>query len=337
MWESHLESLLKSKGVIDESAICDCIRALYGEKLISLEIEFLKKYAQNESENIRIIISQNLLSVAKNSWLLSQELAKRLIKHTCSRKLLDNICRALIRNRPEQFKESPTKVESRILNLLIEIDELRDYGCREFIVKFARREPKILLRLVEERHKLKKSLYELKNIFRKVIPDWKKRKDFHQIFEKICTWANQGVRLNPLANEVLGLLYDDNILQMVKSSINHDNPNSIIKAAQIASNFPKSDNFFDLFAKLFELAEPHGDKIFETVASRFSSAAWTGAWSRSTGQPSDFHLNIKTQCERILSSKNLSIRVRKVFESNIKGVDQAIQDDLNGDRELFEL
>jgi hypothetical protein len=304
--------------------------------ILPLEIKFLRKYSQNDSENIRLTISAHLIWLSKKSWHLAEELAGNIIKHFCSEELLNKICGALLRNRPDEFKDKPTDVETEILGLFVEVDELREYWCKEFIAKFSRKTPQILIKLVRERAKKKKQLYNQKDIFKKVFPDWKKRADFPILFQTVVSWSNQGTQLNILAGEVLGTFYDDDVLQNVKNSVRPESADTIKRAAVIASTFPKDKDVIDLFAWLLQIAEPHGEDVFNKVTREFQSTTWQEARIRSIGQPSNFHINIKEQCERILKSKALSRKVRRIFENSLDAMEQAIKNNLEQDKEMFE-
>jgi len=236
----------------------------------------------------------------------------------------------------DEFKNEPTDTENHILSMLAEVDELREYWCWQFIAKFAKKEPDILLSLSEERKKREKNLYHLKDIYQEVVNDWKKRTDFPDIFERIISWAAQDDVFGLITRSILDIFYDDETLKIVKDSVNQEEPDSIVKAADIISNFPKDSEFFNSFADLLEVAEKHSGEIFKKVARIFQSATFYGEINRTVGQPSDFHLNIKAQCEKILISRNFSRNLRKIFEDCIKSVEHQIEKDLTEDKEMFD-
>ena len=52
-----------------------------------------------------------------------------------------------------------------------------------------------------------------------------------------------------------------------------------------------------------------------------------GAFHRTIGQPSDRDMNIKIQCERILGTRELSLKIRRFLEGVIRNANASIDND----------
>ena len=337
LWESHLNTLMDGED-FDEDAICDCIYAIAGEILNTKEATFHEKYAENPSEKTRMAIAFNLSRIGKTDWFMAEKLAGKIIKQPGTEKMLDEICGALLHNRPEEYKDVISETEKQIFSVLSKQEKIKQYWCQKFIAKFARNEPAILLNLVKEKGDEYKFHYYSKDIFEKVIPEWKKRPDYLNILSEITSWIDLNSDLARLSEQLFEILYDEDTLEFIKDSMNPDSQDSILKTAKIISNFSKYDTFFDFFVIIFEAAENHGDDLLKKIQGIFNSSLfWIVEFQRTIGKPSDTDLNAQSHCERILESEKLTRKVRKVFENTLKQAKKRIENDLAEDKEMFDL
>jgi len=250
--------------------------------------------------------------------------------------MLDEICSALLHHRPKSLKATPTKIEKAILSLFPKIDNLEEYWCLEFIAKFSEKNPTIILRLAEKMARDKRDVYHLKNVFSKVVPKWKLRKDFFRIINRIKSWLNKSSRLSILAHEILPTFYDPDTLDSLMNYIDKEKPNSIIDTARVVSSFPKNDYFFNAFTELLAMAEPLGEEAFRHVTSILSSSLWLKQGSRTIGKPSQADIDAKNESQKILKANNIPSKVRKVFQEMVKQANDRIHNDMEHDAEFLE-
>ena len=337
MWLSHLDSTLENAPSYDEDSICDTIDTASTNVFLDKEIAILRTFSAHPSERVRAAIADNLSRVSRFSWQIAEELTANMIKHSCSQKTLDEICCGLIHNRPPEYRDKPTATEEAVLARFQDLEEFERHWSLDFIGRFARTTPDVILELIEKRAKAEKGIYELKNVFsEQLVSMWKAQPGFPQIFARIASWTKGGTRLSMLADDILPAFYDTQTLNGIVQSIETNNPDSIIDAADIISAFPKEAEFFDAFAKLFSMAEPHGSQTFKRITGILSTSLWVGGGSRSIGSPSPADISAKQQTQRILDRKDISSRVRSAFHSLMEQIEGRIQSDREHDAEFME-
>jgi hypothetical protein len=336
-WISHIKFLLTSNDVCEETGIIDSIYALPRGNYHPVEIDFLKEFSLNGTENIREAIAASpLFSVSRSSWYLTEEIVRRLIKNPCSPKALDEICSALVHDRPIDLGKEPTETEKEVLFLLEELEDIDGSWYGSFIAKFANESPKILFDFARQREVKGKNLFGLERVFGKVAPEWKKRSDLLELVAELGSWVTQSWGLSDLGGEALKLLFDDDSWKNLEASINSEDPLSIIKAAGVAANFPKDEKFYDFFVMLLGIAQANGMEVFRKVSNQFfNDLIWKGDQSRKIGEPSPHLLEIKSQCKRILRLKALSREIRDVFKKCLTNVDREIEQEKLRDEELL--
>lgn len=339
IWDKHVDRILRNAAHVDEEEICNCIWAVHYTSLSDKELRFLKRFASHPSQKVRTAIAKCLVGYSKNDWYTCLEIACRLVDEEVSEEMLEDICDALVHNRPEGYAFAPAEAEKKIIDYLINIPRLDKFWCIEYIEKLSQKSPQVLFDLIEKRAQLGREVHGIAEMTQKASNQWKKRSDFTKLLETIFKWAAQNNEIGYYAREMLpnfGSLQDPLILNCIKQLIQTGDKDGITSSARIASAFPKDDKLYDLFADLMKFALIHGEETFSRVAGIFSSAIWTGDWTRSLGQPSDFHQNIIDQSERILKKGDLPRKVRKFFEAERNLAQRDIKDDLMRDEELFE-
>jgi hypothetical protein len=336
-WITHIQALLNSTDINEETEIIDSIYAIPRGNYHSIEIDLLKKFSLHGTDRIREAIAASPLRfTSRLSWYLTEEIARRLIKNQCSPKVLDEICYALTHDRPIELGNAPTQTEREVLSLLVVLDMIDGHWCRNFIVKLASKTPQILLDFAKERERKEKGLFYLEEVFDKVAQEWEKRNDLAEVVAELGSWITQEGEISTLGGEALKFLYDNDSWNNLEASINPDDPLSIVKAAKIAANFPKDDKFYDFFVLLLDLAQTHGEEVFKGVSHQFfTNLIWRGSGVRTVGKHSPHLLEIKSQCERILRLEDISREVKKVFEKCLNHVDQELNWERVSDEELF--
>ena len=220
--------------------------------------------------------------------------------------------------------------------MLVNLEKIDGYWCKSFIAKCASKNPQLLFDFVRSREANDKELFRLKDVFYKVAPEWKKRADILELVGEMGSWVTQEGEISILGGDALEILYDDDSWKNLEASVNPNNPTSIVRAAKIAANFPKNDKFYDFFALLLDLAQIHGEEIFEAVSHQFYiNLIWRYSDSRKIGEQSPRLLKIKSQCSRILEFETISRKVKKAFEKCLNHVDRELDQDRLSDEELL--
>jgi DNA-binding Lrp family transcriptional regulator len=335
--KARIKALISSTDIKNEGEIIDSIYAISRGNYYPEEIELLKTFSLHGTEKIREVIAATPLRFTSQlSWYLTEEIAGNLIKNQCSPKALDEICCALLHDRPVELGDALKETERKVLSLLVDLEKIDEYWCQSFIAKFASKNPQLLLDFVRRREANGKELFRLKDVFNKVAPEWKKRADFLELVGEIGSWVTQEGEISIIGGDALEIIHDDDCLKNLEASVNRDNPTSIVRAAKIAANFPKNDKFYDFFALLLDLAQIHGKEIFEEVSHQFYiNLIWRYSDSRKIGEHSPRLLKVKNQCSRILESEAIPREVKKVFAKCLNHVDRELDQERLSDEELF--
>ena len=113
-WKTHIKALISSTDIKNEGEIIDSIYAISRGNYFPEEIELLKTFSFYGTEKIRDVIALTSLRFNPQlSWYLTDEIAGHLIKNQCSPKTLDEICCALLHDRPVELGDALTESEKR--------------------------------------------------------------------------------------------------------------------------------------------------------------------------------------------------------------------------------
>ena len=168
-WIAHIRDLLSSTDINKkEDEIIDSIYAISRGKYHLEEIEILKTFSLHGTEKIREVIAATPLRFTSQlSWYETEEIVEIWIKKQCSPTALNDICCALVHDRPLDLDATLTETEREVLSLLVEMEKIEGYWCQTFIAKFASKNPQLLFDFIKRREAKRKGAFPFRRSFQK--------------------------------------------------------------------------------------------------------------------------------------------------------------------------